>query len=282
MAAPAMVARQRRSSGWGCRCSTTSATRRATWPPCSSSRSTPEPGVVGLTDPPGEGPRLQDLVTDDPLERHRARRLRLLGRRRRRRRDALAAALEQANAAATPTARLTQVEAAYWTDVGTKEHLRWVMPEPEDAAARRAGPAARRGPGRDRATAPGWSGCSAPTACSRPVWDLPLGTGPEALEDPAVDVRRRTSRRRWPTTRRSPPTSAPPAPGWPTGRSRSAEPQRLAVLRPSQHPRLQPRVALDRGTPHPPEREAARARARRRVLGSIRCRRSAPRARRGR
>ena len=42
------------------------------------------------------------------------------------------AALEQANAAATPTARLTQVEAAYWTDVGTKEHLRWVMPEPED------------------------------------------------------------------------------------------------------------------------------------------------------
>ena len=30
-------------------------------------------------------------------------------------------------------ADLTSVEAAYWTDVGTKEHLRWVMPEPEDA-----------------------------------------------------------------------------------------------------------------------------------------------------
>ena len=34
--------------------------------------------------------------------------------------------------AAAPTARLTAVEAAYWTDVATKEHLRWVMPEPED------------------------------------------------------------------------------------------------------------------------------------------------------
>ena len=27
-----------------------------------------EPGVVGLTDPPGDGPRLQDLVADEPLE----------------------------------------------------------------------------------------------------------------------------------------------------------------------------------------------------------------------
>ena len=42
-----------------------------------------EPGIVGLTDPPGEGPRLQDLVTDDSLDDHRPRRLRLLDRRRR-------------------------------------------------------------------------------------------------------------------------------------------------------------------------------------------------------
>ena len=45
---------------------------------------------------------------------------------------ATAAALEQANGAAHPTTRLTGVEAAYWTNVGPKEHLRWVMPEPED------------------------------------------------------------------------------------------------------------------------------------------------------
>ena len=41
-----------------------------------------EPGMVGLTDPPGEGPRLQDLVDGRPPRRHGARRLRLLGRRR--------------------------------------------------------------------------------------------------------------------------------------------------------------------------------------------------------
>ena len=46
-----------------------------------------------------------------------------------------------------PTSRLASVTAAYWTDVGSKEHLRWVMPEPEDRAARRAVPAARSRPG---------------------------------------------------------------------------------------------------------------------------------------
>ena len=85
-----------------------------------------EPGIVGLTEAPGEGPRLQELITDERLD--------ITGH------DGfdywiadvedtsgMAAALEQANEAATPTARLTSVEAAYWTDVGTKEHVRWVF-----------------------------------------------------------------------------------------------------------------------------------------------------------
>jgi Family of unknown function (DUF5926)/SEC-C motif len=144
-----------------------------------------EPGVVGLTDPPGEGPRLQDLVTGDRIEvtvhdgfdywvadvEDQAE---------------YGAALEQANAAATPTARLTQVEAAYWTDVGTKEHLRWVMPEPEDrlldALAR------LHAAGRD-VIVPGARlvGMFRAHGLLTPVWDLPLGTGPEPLEDPASD-----------------------------------------------------------------------------------------------
>ena len=44
----------------------------------------------------------------------------------------LAAALEQAQGAASPTARLASVAAAYWILLGDKEFLRWVMPEPED------------------------------------------------------------------------------------------------------------------------------------------------------
>jgi hypothetical protein len=143
-----------------------------------------EPGIVGLTAPPGEGPRLQDLVEGDRLAItvH----------------DgfdfwvadvddgSLAAGLEAANSAASPTARLTQVEAAYWTDVTTKEHLRWVMPEPEDRlldALSRLHAA-----GRDSLVEGGrLVGMFRAHGLLTPVWDLPLGTGPEALEDPATD-----------------------------------------------------------------------------------------------
>ena len=143
----------------------------------------PGEGVVGLTDPPGPGPRLQDLVTNDRLDVtvH----------------DgfgfwvadaaddpATAAALEQANAAASPSARLTTVEAAYWTNVGTKEHLRWVMPEPEaellDALAR------LHAAGRDKiADESRLVGMFRAHGLLVPVWDLPVGTGAEALEEPA-------------------------------------------------------------------------------------------------
>ena len=140
--------------------------------------------LVGLTEAPGDGPRLQDLLADEPLsvQVH----------------DgfdfwisdledpdgSLAATLEQANGAASPTARLTSVESAYWTDAGTKEHLRWVMPHDEDrlldALARlHAG-------GEDRLTDDSrLVGMFRTNGVLVPVWDLPVGTGPEALEEPA-------------------------------------------------------------------------------------------------
>jgi hypothetical protein len=142
-----------------------------------------ESGVIGLTEAPGDGPRLQDLVTDEKLAvtvhdgfefwvadvDHK---------------DDLAAALEQANAAASPTARLTQVEAAYWTDVGTKEHLRWVMPEPEDQLLNAL--ARLHVSGQDVIVEGSrLVGMFRAHGLLAPVWDLPLGTGPEALEDPA-------------------------------------------------------------------------------------------------
>jgi hypothetical protein len=145
-----------------------------------------EPGsIVGLTDPPGEGPRLQDLVAsgalevtvhdgfdfwladvDDPT-------------------GAAAASLETANAAAHPTRRLASVEAAYWTDVGTKEHLRWVLPHDEDtllsALARlHAAGADRVGDGSR------FVGMFRAHGLLVPVWDLPRGTGAEALEEPVT------------------------------------------------------------------------------------------------
>lgn len=143
-----------------------------------------EAGVIGLTDPPGEGPRLQDLVSDERLDVtvHEGFDFWIADVEEK---DDLAAALEQANSSADPTARLTKVEAAYWTDVGTKEHLRWVMPEPEDdlltALARLHVSGAdvivegARLVGMFRAH-----------GLLAPVWDLPVGTGPEVLEEPAA------------------------------------------------------------------------------------------------
>lgn len=144
-----------------------------------------EPGVVGLPSAPGEGPSLQDLITDtslditvhdgfgywiDDVEE----------------RDAtIEAALEQANAAAMPTVRLTSVEAAYWTNVGTKEHLRWVMPHPED---RLLDALARLHAAGQDSVADGsrFVGMFRAHGLLAPVWDLPVGTGAEVLEKPAA------------------------------------------------------------------------------------------------
>jgi hypothetical protein len=149
-----------------------------------------EEGVVGLTDPPGEGPRLQDLVEDAHLKDRRlditvhegfgywVDDLEDQG-------PAVNAALEQADEAASPTARLTGVEAAYWTNVGPKEHLRWVMPEPEDELL--SALARLHVAGKDViAEGSRLVGMFRTHGLLVPVWDLPVGTGAEVLEEPAA------------------------------------------------------------------------------------------------
>ena len=146
-----------------------------------------EPGIVGLTSDPGAGPRLQDLIANETLDvtvhegfdywvadvEDTA---------------GMEAALQQANESVHPTLRLVSVEAAYWTNVGPKEHLRWVMPEPEDqlldALAR------LHAAGKD-VLVPGSRlvGMFRAHGLLAPVWDLEVGTGAEALEDPASEFR---------------------------------------------------------------------------------------------
>lgn len=146
-----------------------------------------EPGeIVGLTTAPGEGNRLQDLLADGPLEVtvH----------------DgfdywvadlddptgAIASSLEAANAAAHPTVRLGSVEAAYWTDVSTREHLRWVMPHDDEEQLLTA--LARLHAAGQDSLVEGLRlvGMFRTNGVLVPVWDLPLGTGAEALEEPAA------------------------------------------------------------------------------------------------
>ena len=145
-----------------------------------------EPGtpMVGLTEPPGEGPRLQDLVTDTSLDItvHDGFGYWVADAEDR---EAAEALIEQANEAITPTSRLTSVEAAYWTDVGSKEHLRWVMPEPEDTLL----DALSRLHAAGQDTLVDGSrlvGMFRAHGLLAPVWDLEVGTGAEALEEPAA------------------------------------------------------------------------------------------------
>ena len=144
-----------------------------------------EPGtMVGLSEPPGQGPRLQDLVSKDPLEVtvH----------------DgfdywvadlddpdgSMAGALQQANEAAAPTRRVDGVGGAYWTSVGNREYLRWVLPHDEDrvldAFARLHVAHAERLVEGDRLI-----GMFRAHGLVAPVWDLPLGTGADVLAEPA-------------------------------------------------------------------------------------------------
>ncbi|MGH3471752.1 MAG: DUF5926 family protein [Nocardioidaceae bacterium] len=98
----------------------------------------------------------------------------------------VAATLERLDDAVDPTRRLTTVEAAYWVSIGTKEHLRWVLPHDEEpllsalarlhvAKADQLGPDSRL------------VGSFRAHGLLVPVWDLPVGTGAEVLERPAAD-----------------------------------------------------------------------------------------------
>ncbi|HET7431168.1 MAG TPA: DUF5926 family protein [Nocardioides sp.] len=151
---------------------------------------TDEPGIVGLVDPPGPGARLQDLVDDRPLEVTVHPSFEWWLGDVAERDDDMAAALEQANGAVAPSARLTTVEAAYWVDAGSKEHLRWVLPQDEtsllDALAR------LHAAGDDRvAEGSKLVGMFRAHGLLVPVWDLEPGTGAEALEEPLAAFEQR-------------------------------------------------------------------------------------------
>jgi Family of unknown function (DUF5926)/SEC-C motif len=146
---------------------------------------------VAMPELPGAGPRLQDVVAsdssftvqvldgfdfwfegvDDP--------------------DGTAAStLETLNSSIDPASRLSSVEGAFWTAVSTKEHLRWVMPHDEEdlltALARLHVAEADRLTPDSRLV-----GSFRAHGLLVPVWDLPAGTGADALEEPAGAFRDR-------------------------------------------------------------------------------------------
>jgi hypothetical protein len=100
------------------------------------------------------------------------------------------ASMERANAAVVPTARLAGVEAAYWCQIGSRWHLRWVLPEDEDVvldALARLGASDALGLGEGSR----YVGAFRAYGHLVPVWDLAPDTAPEAVEAPAAAFRER-------------------------------------------------------------------------------------------
>jgi hypothetical protein len=150
-----------------------------------------EPGkTVGVPALPGEGPRLQDVLANEPLDItvHDGFEFWL---------DEGAdsdpnvkASLERANASIYPTVRLTAAKAAYWCKVGDKAHVRWVMAEQEDTAMTALARLAAAGelPLGDGTR---FAGMFRAHGLLVPVWDLPADTPAEQWESPLADFAKR-------------------------------------------------------------------------------------------
>lgn len=142
------------------------------------------PVAAGRTDP--QGPRLQDLLDlDAPFVPEVREGFEFWLDDAQAAAPEVAASLERANEAATPTARLTGVEAAYWCQTPERNHLRWVMAHPEDTlldALARLHAAGASSLGEETRLV----GSFRAHGLTVPVWDLPSGMGAEECEKPAA------------------------------------------------------------------------------------------------
>jgi hypothetical protein len=151
-----------------------------------------EPGdTVSVPALPGQGPRLQDILVDGPLEITMQDGFEYWL-------DAdqvddpnVQASLERANASIYPTVRLAAGRAAYWCRVAPdKGHVRWVLPEGEDQALDAL---ARLSAGGDLLLGEGtkFAGMFRAHGLLVPVWDIP-GEGEAAeWEAPLADFAKR-------------------------------------------------------------------------------------------
>ncbi|MER5700414.1 DUF5926 family protein [Micromonospora sp. NPDC002296] len=150
-----------------------------------------EPGKAVAVPPlPGLGPRLQDILVDGPLDvaMHEGFEFWL---------DpgaaddpTVQASLERANAAIYPTVRLAAARAAYWCQVPEKAHVRWVLPDDEDAAldalARLSAAGTLPLAGNTK-----FAGMFRAHGRLVPVWDLPEDVPAVEWEEPVTEFAKR-------------------------------------------------------------------------------------------
>jgi hypothetical protein len=102
----------------------------------------------------------------------------------------VADSLERANAAVVPTQRLTSVEAAYWSAVRDRNHLRWVLAYPESATVDAL---ARLHASGDTSLGEGsrFVGSFRAHGVLIAVWDLGQNIAADAVEEPAAAFAKR-------------------------------------------------------------------------------------------
>jgi len=149
----------------------------------------PGQGVTDLPEPQGSGPRLQHLLAPAPLEVtvHAGFDWWLGGEPAS---GEAAAQLQQANAGVVPTARLQSVPAAYWCRMAGRSHLRWALPEDEEAVLDALARLAVDG-GLSLGEQTRYAGAFRADGLLVPVWDLPHEATPEQCEEPAAAIRAR-------------------------------------------------------------------------------------------
>jgi hypothetical protein len=147
-------------------------------------------GTVAEPALPGEGQRLQDILVDEPLEitMHDTFEFWLDD-------DAaddpnVKSSLERANASIYPTVKLAAAHAAYWCRVPDKGHVRWVLPDDEDAALNALARLAGAG---ELLLGEGTKFAGMFRAHGRlvPVWDIPGGPEAAEWEAPLADFAKR-------------------------------------------------------------------------------------------
>ena len=150
-----------------------------------------EPGrTVAVPSLPGEGPRLQDLLVNEPLDFQLH--------------DTFAfwvdadaaddpqvkASLDRANDSIYPTARVTAMPGAYWCDVTDRCHLRIVLPDSEPAALAALARLSADG-GLRLGIDTKFAGMFRAHGVLVPVWDLPLEVQAADCEEPVAAFAKR-------------------------------------------------------------------------------------------
>lgn len=121
---------------------------------------------------PGMGPRLTDVIVNEPLEITMQEGFEFWLDADQDRDENVSASLEAANASIFPTERMPAARAAYWCRVPGKAHVRWVLPEAEGPALNalaRVSAAGMLKLGEDTK----FAGMFRAHSLLVPVWDLP-------------------------------------------------------------------------------------------------------------